>query len=77
MTTDRSTQTALSERGARRVRLAIVFTAVALVLGATLLIKETAYIFTAFMFLGPTLLLAAIVLLGWTILEELREKRVL
>jgi hypothetical protein len=77
MTTDRSTQTALSERGARRVRLAIVFTAVALVLGATLLIKETADIFTAFMFLGPTLLLAAIVLLGWTILEELREKRVL
>ena len=77
MKTDRSSPTVLSERGARRVRLAIVFTAVALVLGAALLIKETAYVFTAFMFLGPTLLLAAIVLLGWTILEELREKRVL
>ena len=77
MKTDRSNPTALSERGARRVRLAIVFTAVALVLGAALLIKETAIIFSTFMFLGPTLLFAAIVLLGWTILEELREKRVL
>jgi hypothetical protein len=66
-----------SERGARRVRLAIVFTAVALILGGALLIKETAIVFTAFMFLGPALLIAAIVLLGWTILEELREKRVL
>ena len=77
MTADRNDRMALSERGAKRVRLAIVFTAVALVLGAALLIKETAYIFTAFMFLGPTLLFAAIVLLGWTILEELQEKRVL
>ena len=77
MKTDRNDRMALSERGAKRVRLAIVFTAVALVLGAALLIKETAYIFTAFMFLGPTLLFAAIVLLGWTILEELQEKRVL
>ena len=39
--------------------------------------KETAYLFTAFMFLGPPLLLAAVVLLGWNILEELREKKVL
>jgi len=77
MKTDRSDPMALSERGARRVRLAVVFTAVALILGSALLIKETAYVFTAFMFLGPTLLLAAMVLLGWTILEELREKRVL
>jgi hypothetical protein len=77
MKTDRSNPTVLSERGAGRVRLAIVFTAVALVLGAALLIKETAYVFTAFMFLGPTLLFAAMVLLGWTILEDLREKRVL
>jgi len=29
------------------------------------------------MFLGPTLLLAAVVLLGWNVLEELREKKVL
>jgi hypothetical protein len=67
----------LSPLGARRLRLAIVFTAVAVALGAALLIKETAIVFTAFMFLGPALLFAAIALLGWMILDELRAKRVL
>ena len=69
--------TPLSPQGARRLKLAILFTIVAVALGAALLIKETAIVFTAFMFLGPVLLLAAIVLLGWTILDELREKQVL
>ena len=60
-----------------RLRLAVIFTLIAVILSFALLIKETAYLFTAFMFLGPALLLAAVVLLGWSILEELREKRVL
>lgn len=69
--------TPLSPEGARRLKLAILFTVVAVALGAALLIKETAIVFTTFMFLGPGLLFAAIVLLGWTILDELRAKRVL
>lgn len=60
-----------------RLRLAVVFTLIAVILSFALLIKETAYLFTFFMFLGPALLLASVVLLGWSILEELREKRVL
>ena len=67
----------LSRRGMQRLRLAVIFTAIAVLLATTLLIKETAIIFSTFMFLGPALLLVAIVLLAWTILEELRTKRVL
>ncbi len=48
--------TPLSPQGARRLKLAILFTIVAVALGAALLIKETAIVFTAFMFLGPGLL---------------------
>jgi hypothetical protein len=60
-----------------RLRLAVLLTALAVVLAITLLIKETAYIFSIFMILGPLLLLVAVVLLGWNILAELRAKRVL
>lgn len=60
-----------------RLRLAVVFTLIAVLLSFALLVKETAYLFTFFMFLGPLLLLAAVVLLGWSILEELRAKKVL
>jgi hypothetical protein len=60
-----------------RLRLAVISTLVAVLLAFALLLKETAYLFTAFMFLGPALLLAAMVLLGWSILEELRSKKVL
>jgi hypothetical protein len=60
-----------------RLRLAVIFTLLAVVLSFALLIKETAYLFTFFMFLGPALLLTAVVLLGWNILEELRTKKVL
>jgi uncharacterized membrane protein len=66
-----------AERMVLRLRLAVIFTLVAVILAFALLLKETAYLFTAFMFLGPGLLLAAIVLLGWNILEELRAKKVL
>ena len=60
-----------------RLRLAAIFTLIAVVLSFALLMKETAYLFTLFMFLGPLLLLAAVVLLGLSILEELRAKKVL
>jgi len=64
-------------RAVLRLRLAAICTLIAIALSFALLIKETAYLFTLFMFLGPALLLAAVVLLGWNILEELREKKVL
>ena len=60
-----------------RLRLAILLTALALVLSIALLIKETAYLFTVFMILGPALLLPSIVFLVWNILTELRAKKVL
>ena len=60
-----------------RLRLAILLTALALVLSIALLIKETAYLFTVFMILGPALLLLAMVFLVWNILTELRAKKVL
>ena len=66
-----------AERAVLRLRVAAVFTLIAVILSFALLIKETAYLFTTFMFLGPTLLVAAVVLLGWNILQELREKKVL
>ena len=59
------------------IRLAILATALALVLGLALLIHENPYVFTAFMVLGPLLLAAAFLLLGWTIFQELRTKTVL
>jgi len=67
----------ISAKGYQRLRWAVAFTMVAVVLSIALLIKETAYLFTAFMFLGPTLLFLAMVLLVWTILDELKTKRVL
>jgi len=59
------------------LRLAILLTALTLVLAISLLIKETAYVFSAFMFFGPLLLLAAVVLLGYVIFKELRNKQVI
>ena len=66
-----------SPKAILRLRLAVLLTALAVVLSITLLIKETAYIFAAFMILGPLLLLLAVLLLGWNILAELRAKKVL
>jgi sugar phosphate permease len=66
-----------SRRAMTRIRLAVLLTALAVVLALALLIKETAYLFAGFMILGPALLLVAVVLLGWNILAELRSKKVL
>lgn len=59
------------------LRLAILLTGLAMIMALTLLIKETAYIFAGFMILGPLLLGAGVVLLGWMIWTELRAKQVL
>jgi hypothetical protein len=67
----------VSPAGFQRLRWAVALTMLALLLSMALLIKETAYLFTAFMFLGPGLLFVAMVLLVWTILDELKSKRVL
>ena len=60
-----------------RLKLAVLLTALAVVLAFALLVKETAYLFSAFMILGPLLLLAAVVLLGTVIFSELRAKQVI
>jgi hypothetical protein len=61
----------------RVIRIAIIATVIALVLGLALLFKETPLLFTAFMMLGPTLLALAFVLMGWVILGELKSNKVL
>jgi hypothetical protein len=64
-------------KGRGILTIALVFTALSLLLAIVLLIKETAYTFVAFMFLGPVILLLAGAGLGWVIFQELRAKRVL
>ena len=64
-------------KGRQVLTIALVCTALSLLLAIVLLIKETAYTFVAFMFLGPVLLLLAVAGLGWVIFQELRAKRVL
>jgi hypothetical protein len=64
-------------KGLLAIRICVLMTAVALVLGLALLLKETPYLFTVFMVLGPLLLAAAFVLLLWVIAQELRAKKVL
>ena len=49
----------LRHRSLVRVRLAILLTALSVAMAIALLIKETTYLFAAFMLLGPLLLLAA------------------
>jgi len=68
---------ATERKTAGALRLAVLLTAVALLFSIMLLIKETAYTFVVFMFLGPPLLLVAAAVLGWVILKELRAKQVL
>jgi hypothetical protein len=59
------------------LRLAILSTAIAVAIALALLIKETAYVFSVFMFIGPVLLLIAMLLLGFVIFKELRAKQVI
>jgi uncharacterized membrane protein YqjE len=63
--------------GRRILTVALALTALSLLLAIVLLIKETAYTFVVFMFLGPVLLLLAVAGLGWVIFQELRAKKVL
>jgi hypothetical protein len=67
----------LEKKAARALKLAAAFTGIVLLLSIVLLIKETAYTFVLFMFLGPPLLVLAAVALGWVILQELKIKKVL
>lgn len=64
-------------RGLWALRLALLLAGLAIALALVLLIKETAYTFVLFMFVGPPLLLAAALALGWVIYTELRTKNVL
>jgi hypothetical protein len=65
------------DRVVKVVRLAIIATVIALLLGLALLIQETPLLFTAFMVLGPLLLGIAFILMGWVILGELKAGRIL
>jgi hypothetical protein len=65
------------DRALKAVRVAIVATVIALVLGLALLIQETPLVFTAFMVLGPLLLGIAFVLMAWVILGELKAGKIL
>lgn len=67
----------IPEKGRRALRIALVATVVAVLLALLLLIRETAYTFVLFMFVGPPLLFLAALSLGWVILRELRAKKVL
>jgi hypothetical protein len=67
----------VERKAAKALRIAAVAAMVALILSSVLLIKETAYTFVVFMFLGPPLILVAAVALGWVILQELKAKKVL
>jgi hypothetical protein len=59
------------------IRVSIVATSIAVILGICLLFKETPYVFSAFMMLGPLLLAIAFVLMAWVILAELKASKVL
>ena len=59
------------------IRVSIVATAIAVILGICLLFKETPYVFSAFMMLGPLLLGLAFILMAWVILAELRSEKIL
>ena len=67
----------VERKAAKPLRIAAVAAMVALILSIVLLMKETAYTFVVFMFLGPPLILVAAVALGWVILQELKAKKVL
>jgi hypothetical protein len=67
----------LPERGARALKISLLLAGLAILLALILLIKETAYTFVLFMFVGPPLLVVAGLSLGWVIYTELRARHVL
>jgi hypothetical protein len=61
----------------RTLRLAIVLTAVFDVMALVVLVRNLPIGFTIYMFLGQALFLAALALLVWTVLADLRAKELL
>lgn len=65
------------ERPTGLVRWAVVSCALGILLTLPLLLKETPYTFTAFMFLGQPLLLLAFALFGIRVFKDLRARKLL
>jgi hypothetical protein len=63
--------------GVRIIRIAIILAGVGTLGCLALLIEETPYTFTAFMFLGQPCLALAFVLFVWQIAQDLRTHGVL
>jgi hypothetical protein len=59
------------------VTLAIAFAAAGIVSCLALLIRETPYTLTAFMFLGQPLLAIGFLLYAWKVFRDLRNKELL
>ncbi len=59
------------------IRLSIASAALGLLVCLALLIRETPYTLTAFMFLGQPLLAVAFVLFAWKVFRDLRTKELL
>ena len=59
------------------VTLAISCTVVGLVVCLLLLVRETPYTLTAFMFVGQPLLVAGFALYAWKVIRDLKRKEVL
>jgi hypothetical protein len=60
-----------------QLRVAMLCTAVGLLLSLALLVRETPYTLTVFMFIGQPLLFAGMLLLLISIVAELRRRGVL
>jgi hypothetical protein len=60
-----------------QLRVAMLCTALGLLISLALLVRETPYTLTAFMFLGQPLLLVGMLLLLISVVTELRRRGVL
>lgn len=63
--------------GTGSVRIAVVSTALGILISLALLVKETPYTLVAFMFLAQPLLLLGFLLLGVHVFRDLRARGVL
>jgi hypothetical protein len=61
----------------RNVRLAILCTTLGVLLSLLLLVRETPYTLTAFMFLAQPLILLGMLFLGLAVVAELRRRDLL
>ena len=64
-------------RVSRLIRLSIASAILGILFCLALLVKETPYTLTAFMFLGQPFLALAFVLFAWKVFHELRRKKLL